>query len=148
MSRTVLWILTVFLSLAMIALVGVQAYWFKNSIDAKEKQLGLVVNQVLGEISGELVRDETLMTILEELNPPSISHQSEAIWNFQIDGRSLWVNPNLMIYIEEKEIEPEKGSGRIRMRTKEETCMKIWTPSRRWVYTRRSRSPVNSDTVR
>ena len=48
MSRTVLWILTVFLSIAMIALVVVQAYWFKNSIEAKEQQLGMVVNQVRG----------------------------------------------------------------------------------------------------
>ena len=47
MSRTVLWIMTVFLSLAMVALVVIQAYWIKTSIEAEEKQLGLVVNQVL-----------------------------------------------------------------------------------------------------
>ncbi len=94
MSRSILWILTVFLSLAMIALIGVQAYWFRSSIDAKEEQLGLVVNQVLGEISSELVQDKTVMTILEELNPPAVSHQSQAVWNFHIDGRSTVVEPN------------------------------------------------------
>jgi two-component system phosphate regulon sensor histidine kinase PhoR len=88
MSRTVLWILTVFLSLAMIALVGVQAYWFKNSIESQERQLGLVVKQVLDEISTELVQNETVMTILDEIQPPVVSHQSRAVWNFRIDGRS------------------------------------------------------------
>lgn len=88
MSRTVLWILTVFLSIAMIALVAVQTYWFKNSIEAKKEQLGLVVTQVLDEISDELVRNETAMAILEEIQPPLVSHHSSTVWNFHIDGRS------------------------------------------------------------
>ncbi len=83
-----MWIMTVFLSLAMVALVGVQTYWFKNSIDAEEQQLGLVVTQVLGEISNELTQNETVMTILEEIQPPVVSHQSTAVWNFHIDARS------------------------------------------------------------
>ena len=58
MSRTVLWIVTIFLSLAMIALVAVQAYWIKHSIKSEENQLGLVVNQVLSEISNELVQND------------------------------------------------------------------------------------------
>ncbi|MEN8155884.1 MAG: HAMP domain-containing sensor histidine kinase [Bacteroidota bacterium] len=88
MSRTILWILTLFLSLAMIALIGVQAYWFKISIDAKEQQLGLVVSQVLTEISNELERDQTVITILEEIQPPVVHHQSKAVWNFHIDART------------------------------------------------------------
>jgi two-component system phosphate regulon sensor histidine kinase PhoR len=82
--------MTVFLSLAMIALVGVQAYWFKNSIESKERQLGLLVNQALTEISSELVQNETVMTILEEIKPPLVSHQSKSVWNFHIDGRSMY----------------------------------------------------------
>jgi two-component system phosphate regulon sensor histidine kinase PhoR len=80
--------MTIFLSLAMVALVGVQAYWFKNSIESQERQLGLVVKQVLEEISTEMVQNETVMTILEEIQPPVVSHQSRAIWNFRIDARS------------------------------------------------------------
>ena len=83
-----MWIMTIFLSLAMVALVGVQTYWFKSSIDAQEKQLGLVVNQVLGEISHELTQNETVMTILDEIKPPVVNHQSTEIWNFHIDARS------------------------------------------------------------
>ena len=104
MSRTVLWILTVFLSLAMIALVGVQTYWFKNSIDAKEHQLGLVVNQVLGEISNELVQNETVMTILEEIRPPVVKHQSTSVWNFHIDGRSIYTESDDEEAFEETEV--------------------------------------------
>ncbi|MCP4311068.1 MAG: HAMP domain-containing histidine kinase [Bacteroidetes bacterium] len=89
MSRTVLWILTVFLSIAMIALVGIQAYWFKNSIEAKEQQLGMVVNQVLEEISDELEQNQTLTTILEELQPPVVSLQSASVWNYRIDSRTV-----------------------------------------------------------
>ena len=88
MSRTFLWILTVFLSIAMIALVVVQTYWFKNSIAAKEQQLGMVVKQVLDEISNELAQNQTITTILEEIQPPLIRHQSTAVWNYRIDQRS------------------------------------------------------------
>lgn len=88
MTRTVLWILTIFLSIAMIALVAIQAYWFKDSIEAKRQQFGMVVNQVLGEISGELEQNQTLTTILEELQPPVVSHQSTSIWNYRIDSRT------------------------------------------------------------
>ncbi|MEN8227443.1 MAG: HAMP domain-containing sensor histidine kinase [Bacteroidota bacterium] len=88
MSRTVLWIMTIFLSLAMIALVAVQSYWIKHSIQSEENQLSLVVNQVLTEIYNELIQNETVINILEEIRPPVIQHQSSAVWNFQIDSRS------------------------------------------------------------
>lgn len=90
MSRTILWIVTIFLTLAMAAMVTVQAYWIKRSVKAEEQQLGLVVNQVLSEISDELVRNETLITILDEIRPPVVQSQSQAVWNFHIDDRSAY----------------------------------------------------------
>lgn len=72
----------------MIALVAVQAYWIKHSIESEEKQMGLLVNQVLAEISDELIQNETVISILEEIQPPVIQHRSAAVWNFQIDSRS------------------------------------------------------------
>jgi len=90
MSRTILWIVTVFLTLAMAAMVAVQAYWIKRSVNAEEHQLGLVVQQVLSEISDELVRNETLLTILDEIRPPVVQSQSQAVWNFHIDDRSAY----------------------------------------------------------
>jgi two-component system phosphate regulon sensor histidine kinase PhoR len=90
MSRTILWIVTVFLTLAMAAMVSVQAYWIRRSVNAEEQQLGMVVNQVLSEISDELVRNETLIAILDEIRPPVVQSQSQAVWNFHIDDRSAY----------------------------------------------------------
>jgi two-component system phosphate regulon sensor histidine kinase PhoR len=89
MSRTLLWIMTIFLSLAMMALVAVQAYWIKHSIRSEEVQLGLLVSQVLTDVSDELVKNETVINIIEEVQPPVVQHQSRAFWNFQIDARSV-----------------------------------------------------------
>jgi len=72
----------------MMALVALQGYWIKSSIESKESQLGLVMNQVFSEMSDELLENETVMQILEELRPPVIKHQSKAVWNFHIDARS------------------------------------------------------------
>lgn len=88
MSRTFLWIITVFLSLAMMALVAIQAYWIRHSIRSEEDQLKLVVNQALTEISDDLVGNETAINIIREIQPPIIQHQSKSVWNFSIDARS------------------------------------------------------------
>ncbi|MGM0474716.1 MAG: sensor histidine kinase [Bacteroidota bacterium] len=88
MSRTLLWIVTVFLSLTMLALVGLQAYWIKHSIESKQTQMGLVVNQVLADISNELEQNEAVLQILEELQSPLFRRQSRSVWNFRMDFRS------------------------------------------------------------
>ncbi len=90
MSRTILWIVTVFLALAMVAMILVQAYWIKRSRESEENQLSLVVNQVLAELSDELVQNETVVTILDELRPPLVQYRSQAVWNFHIDARSAY----------------------------------------------------------
>jgi two-component system phosphate regulon sensor histidine kinase PhoR len=90
MSRTVLWIVTVFLGLAMVAMILVQAYWIKRFLENEEHQLGLVVNEVLTSISNELVQNETVITILNEIQPPVIQYQHQAVWNFHIDSRSSY----------------------------------------------------------
>ena len=77
MSRTVLWIVTVFLGLAMVAMILVQAYWIKRFLENEEHQLGLVVNEVLTSISNELVQNETVITILNEIQPPVIQYQQD-----------------------------------------------------------------------
>jgi two-component system phosphate regulon sensor histidine kinase PhoR len=90
MSRSILWIMTIFLSLAMVAMVGIQAYWIKHSMEAEENQLDLLVHQVLSEISDELIRNETVISILDEIRPPLIQQQSQAVWDFHIDARSAY----------------------------------------------------------
>jgi len=90
MSRTILWIVSLFLALAMVAMILVQAYWIRRSLESEEHQLGLVVNGVLSDISDELVQNETVITILNEIQPPVIQYQSQAVWNFHIDNRSSY----------------------------------------------------------
>lgn len=90
MSRTILWIVSVFLALAMVAMILVQTYWIKRSLESEEHQLGKVVIEVLAEISDELVQNETVITILNEIQPPLVQYQSQAIWNFRIDSRSSY----------------------------------------------------------
>lgn len=90
MSRTILWIVSLFLALAMVAMILVQAYWIRRSLESEEHQLGLVVNGVLSDISDELVQNETVLTILNEIQPPVIQYQSQAVWNFHIDARSSY----------------------------------------------------------
>jgi two-component system phosphate regulon sensor histidine kinase PhoR len=90
MSRTFIWIVTVFLALAMVAMILVQVYWIRRSLESEEHQLGLVVNDVLSDISDELVQNETVITILNEIQPPVVQYQSQALWNFRIDTRSSY----------------------------------------------------------
>lgn len=90
MSRTVLWIVTVFLALAMVAMIIAQAYWINRSRESEENQLSMVVNQVLSELSDELVQNETIITILDEIKPPLVQQRSQAVWNFHIDDRSAY----------------------------------------------------------
>ncbi len=90
MSRTILWIVSVFLALAMVAMILVQLYWIRRYLDAEEHQLGLAVIGVLSDISDELVQNETVISILDEIRPPVLQHQSQAVWNFHIDSRSSY----------------------------------------------------------
>mgnify|MGYP001822992306 CR=1 FL=1 len=90
MSRSILWIVTVFHALAMVAMIMVQAYWINRSRESEEMQLSMVVNQVLSELSDELVQNETVITILDEIRPPLVQQRSQAVWNFHIDARSAY----------------------------------------------------------
>lgn len=90
MSRTILWIVSLFLALAMVAMILVQTYWIRRSMESEEHQLGLVVNDVLSDISDELIQNETVITILDEIQPPVVQYQSQAVWNFHIDNRSAY----------------------------------------------------------
>ena len=106
MSRTILWIVSLFLALAMVAMILVQAYWIRRSMESEEHQLGLVVNDVLSDISNELVQNETVISILDEIRPPVIQYHSQAIWNFRIDSRSSFdrTDSSIDIAMEEEDL--------------------------------------------
>jgi len=109
MSRTILWIVTVFLALAMVAMITVQGYWIRRSMESEEYQLSMVVNQVLSELSDELVQNETVITILNEIRPPLVQQRSQAVWNFHIDDRSAYNgSEEHNIHIEEEDLEQDQ----------------------------------------
>src|SRR4030042_2848195 len=69
MSKRFLWIIAVFMSLAMAGLIIVQSYWIGNAIDIKEKQFSQLVTNALSDISEEIRQQETVFNIIEEINP-------------------------------------------------------------------------------
>jgi len=58
MSKRVIWIVTVFMSLAMASLVLVQAYWIKNAILVKEKQFDQLITRSMIDITHEIEKLE------------------------------------------------------------------------------------------
>ncbi len=69
MSRKWIWILALFMGLAMISLIFVQAWWIKNAVDVKEKQFDQLINKILSDIANEYQNQETVQQIIDEINP-------------------------------------------------------------------------------
>jgi len=91
MSRKFLWIIAVFMGLAMIALIIVQAYWITNAYRLKEKQFSQLVNRALYNVVGEIQERETIWHIMDEAQVFDTSWQEEmAHWeqySFDINAR-------------------------------------------------------------
>lgn len=69
MSKRILWILTIILSLSMLALIVLQYFWIRNAIEVKEKQFEQLVNNTLTDLSWQLEKTHArsaLMATMEE----------------------------------------------------------------------------------
>ncbi len=77
MSRKFLWIIAVFMGLAMIALIIVQAYWITNAYRLKEKQFSQMVNRALYNVVSEIQQRETMWHIMDEAQVYDTSWQEE-----------------------------------------------------------------------
>ncbi len=58
MSKRLIWIVTVFMGLAMASLILVQAYWIKNAIIVKDKQFDQLITRSMIDITHEIERVE------------------------------------------------------------------------------------------
>jgi len=58
MSKRLIWIVTVFMGLAMASLILVQAYWIKNAIIVKEKQFDQLITRSMIDITNEVEKLE------------------------------------------------------------------------------------------
>ena len=54
MSKRILWILTIALSLTLLGLVYIQISWVENAINLKYKQFQQLVNNTLTDVSRQL----------------------------------------------------------------------------------------------
>ena len=71
MSRKLIWILTIFISLASFGLIIVQFKWVKIAIDVKQEQFVQSANLAMNRIIDEVERQETVYQIVGEIKPYS-----------------------------------------------------------------------------
>ncbi|MFO7371356.1 MAG: HAMP domain-containing sensor histidine kinase [Bacteroidales bacterium] len=71
MSKRIIWIVTVFMGLAMATLLLVQAYWIKNAVLVKEKQFDQLITRAMIDITHEIERLEVNKISSRLLNPLS-----------------------------------------------------------------------------
>jgi len=67
MSKKLLWIISVFMALAMIGLIVVQTYWINNAYQLKEKQFSQVVNRALFYTIQDIQKREAMWHIMDEV---------------------------------------------------------------------------------
>jgi two-component system phosphate regulon sensor histidine kinase PhoR len=76
MNKKLIWIVTVFMGLAMASLILVQAYWIKNAVIVKEKQFNQLITRSMIDISHEIEKLE-IAKISSRLTGPLLSDTSE-----------------------------------------------------------------------
>ena len=67
MSRKFLWTIAIFMALAMLGLIFVQAYWINNAYRLKEKQFSQMVNRAMQFIASDLQQREAMWHIMDEV---------------------------------------------------------------------------------
>ena len=71
MSRKLIWILTVYMGLALASLIIVQAYWIKNAVLVKDKQFDQLITRSMIDISREIEQREASKIIMHHNDPLS-----------------------------------------------------------------------------
>jgi two-component system phosphate regulon sensor histidine kinase PhoR len=67
MSKKILWVISVFMGIAMICLIVVQTYWIRNAFNIKEKQFSQLVNRALYNTALEIQEREAMWHIMDEV---------------------------------------------------------------------------------
>ncbi len=101
MSKRFLYIIAVFMTLAMIALIVVQAYWINNAYELKEKQFSQLVNRAISNIINEVQIQEAVFHIINEIDSPDTNtFEQYEKFDVQIDASE---------YLETYQSEQEAG---------------------------------------
>ncbi len=85
MSKRILWILTIALSLAMLGLILLQIFWIKSAADLKEKQFKQLVNNTLADVSRQLESYYTSDHMQKIIQDEEADENKEVTWNVIVD---------------------------------------------------------------
>ncbi len=96
MSRRILWIISIFMAVAMVFLIIVQTYWINNAYRLKEKQFSQVVNQTLYQTVQEIQEREAMWHIMDEAEILD-STWEEAYFDLDNGGMAYYEEYNLDI---------------------------------------------------
>jgi two-component system phosphate regulon sensor histidine kinase PhoR len=122
MSKRFLWIIAVFMSLAMAGLIIVQSYWIGNAIDIKEKQFSQLVTNALSDISDEIRQQETVFSIIDEIEPVDT--------NLAREGYStVEVQVSASQYLEEVSARISEENAKVKIHNEEIRVFQRTTPS-------------------
>jgi two-component system phosphate regulon sensor histidine kinase PhoR len=87
MSRKWIWILALFMGLAMISLIFVQAWWIKNAVDVKDEQFDQIITRALSDLSVEFQKQQAARNIIDEIDPFYLDTSSDIYdSDFQIES--------------------------------------------------------------
>ena len=67
MSKKVLWIISIFMAIAMLFLIVVQTYWINNAYRLKEKQFSQLVNRAIFNTVQDIQEREAMWHIMDEV---------------------------------------------------------------------------------
>jgi signal transduction histidine kinase len=105
MSKKLLWLLAGFMAIGMTVLILVQTYWINNALKIREKQFAQIVNRTLDDISQEIEKQETVVHIIDQMNPDidydSSGTQSTINFHFNAssNGSSTELNFSQNVYV-------------------------------------------------
>jgi two-component system phosphate regulon sensor histidine kinase PhoR len=122
MSKRFLWIIAIFMSLAMAGLIIVQSYWIGNAVDIKEKQFSQLVTNALSDISDEIRQQETVFNIIEEIDPVDTSLDWKGYSRVQ-------VHVNASQYLDEVSARISKENAKVKVHNEEIRISQHTTPS-------------------
>jgi len=107
MSRKLIIILVVFMSLALLGLIAVQSFWINDAFRVKEKHFDQLAQKALVEAVYTIQRNETMNYIYNNFEPleydtsfisPKGNFNFDTVINFEIDnGNGNYISQNLKI---------------------------------------------------
>lgn len=133
MSRKLIWMLTIVMTVALLGLIGVQGYWIRNAVEVKQQQFKQVVNKALASVIDQLEERETMDNIVHEIIPDSLPSAVYLVPedNFPdsmrvlIETQNAMVDYNNVIYIPSQKSLPSDSlmvppeAPRVRIQTRE-----------------------------